>query len=120
LASREQIQQVLGQWQAGTMDELAVWQWAEQARQELRQAIETQPAARDELARDLLDILAALPYEMLVVEDIVVLLDALANPIAETDLSINMLWNHMDAIDVDTRRDEYIDHPFYGQFSQAD
>ncbi|MEM9624147.1 MAG: hypothetical protein AAF993_21085 [Pseudomonadota bacterium] len=114
--TRAQIQHILQQWQAGAMDELAVWQWGEQARQDYRE----QGGGDDELTRDILDLLAALPYEMLVVEDATVLLDALANPRDETDLSVNLLWNHMDSVEVDTRREVYAQHPFYGQFNDAD
>jgi hypothetical protein len=44
------------------------------------------------------------------------MLDALANPVSETDLSVNLLWNHLDGINPDGRRSELQDHPFYGQF----
>ena len=44
------------------------------------------------------------------------MLDALGNPPQETDLSINLLWNHLDMVPTDGRRFELRDHPFYGQF----
>ena len=104
------------QWQSGARDELSIWEWASEA----VEARKTSGTNADELVRDILDLLAALPYEMVVAQDLPVILDALANPLDETDLSINLLWNHMDAVDVDTRRLQHSDHPFYGQFVNAD
>lgn len=108
MITREQIRQVLEDWQAGAQDELQVWQWGEEAKQA--------GSPEDELVRDLIDTLAVLPFEMIVNADVVVMLDALANPSDETDLSVNLLWNHLDGINADIRRDELKDHPFYGQF----
>lgn len=124
MITREQLLQILLDWQSGEMNELAVWQWGEEAKQKIRAEFGGSGSGSappvDDLLRDIVDLLAALPYEMLVQEDIGVLKDALANPLDETDLSVNLLWNHMDAIDVDLRRDEYASHPFYGQFNEAD
>ncbi len=120
MITREQLLQVLDGWQSGDMNELAVWQWGEQARTEIRRQLQDAEPEVDGLVRDIVDLLAALPYEMLVTEDLQVLTDALSNPVEETDLSQNLLWNHMDAVDVDARRMQFAEHPFYGQFSDAD
>ena len=112
MISREELGQVLRDWRAGDKDPLTVWQWAEQAREVTRES----GGAADELVRDVVDCLAVLPFDMIVVEDAEVMLDALANPLDETDLSINMLWNHLDGIPTDGRRHDLVDHPFYGQF----
>ncbi|MEM7098824.1 MAG: hypothetical protein AAF541_11240 [Pseudomonadota bacterium] len=114
--TRKELIGVLTQWQSGERDELAIWEWAAES-VEARQA--NGPDA-DELVRDIMDLLGALPYEMVIVDDLPVFLDALENPLEETDLSINLLWNHMDAVDVDTRRLQHAEHPFYGQFTHAD
>ena len=106
--AREQVKQVLQDWVAGTMDELQVWQWGEQAK-------EVGDCA-DALVRDLVDTLAVLPFDMITSEDALVMLDALANPLDETDLSVNLLWNHLDGISPDGRRDALKEHEFYGQF----
>ena len=50
-----------------------------------------------------MDTLAYLPFDMITTEDAAVMLDALANPVEETDLSINLLWNHIDGIATDAR-----------------
>ncbi len=108
MIAREQVQQVLNAWVTGEQDELAVWQWAETAKSDGEYA--------DELVRDIVDSLATLPFDLIVADDAAVFLDALANPAAETDLSVNLLWNHLDGINTDARRFELADHPFYGQF----
>ena len=112
MIKREELIQTLQSWVAADIGELAVWEWGEQAKSD--------GAFECELVSDLVGLMAALPYEMLVVEDVEVFLDALANPLHETDLSINLLWNHMDMVDVDTRREQYREHAFYGQFYDAD
>ena len=113
---REQVRKVLTEWQTGERIELSVWQWGEQAHEQIKQQV----SCEDELVRDIVDLLASLPYEMLVIEDIPVLLDALSNPIDETDLSINLVWNYMDGVDVDGRRIVYAEHEFYGHFNGVD
>ncbi len=116
---RSELTQMLTRWldsEDVQVDELAIWQWGGEA----VQAREGSGPETDELVRDIVDLLAALPYEMVVLEDVPVFLDALANPLDETDLSVNLLWNHMDVVDVDTRRLQFAQHPFYGQFAGAD
>ena len=108
MIAREQVRKVLEDWVAGEMDELQVWRWGEQAKKAR--------APEDALVQDLLDTLAVLPFDMITTLDAEVMLDALANPVAETDLSVNLLWNHLDGINPDGRRSELQDHPFYGQF----
>jgi hypothetical protein len=107
VTTRDDLRTVLAAWQSGEKDELTVWQWAEAAQAE-------QP--EDKLVRDLVDVLAGLPFDLILKDDIPVMQDALANPPTETDLSINLLWNHLDGIYTDQRRQELSDHPFYGQF----
>lgn len=107
MTTRDDVRQILSAWKSGNKDELAVWQWAEAARE---------VASADALVRDLVDNLAMLPFDMITKADIEVMQDALANPLSETDLSINLLWNHLDGIYVDQRRHDLRDHPFYGQF----
>ena len=107
MITRDDLGKLLAAWHSGEIDELAVWQWAEAARAESR---------ADELVRDLVDTLAALPFDMIIKDDIPVMQDALANPVEEADLSVNLLWNHLDGIAADQRRYDLRDHPFYGQF----
>ena len=111
--------QQLKAWQSGELGELAIWEWACTSKEEAKEEAES-AGGGDELVRDIIDLLAALPYEMVIVDDLPVFLDALANPLDETDLSINLLWNHMDAVSVEVRRMQFADHPFYGQFRDTD
>lgn len=99
---------MLREWQQGKKDALNVWEWAQAAKQG--------GALADDLVRDLVDCLVALPFDMIIASDAQVMLDALANPLEETDLSINLLWNHLDGINADARRGALRDDPFYGQF----
>ena len=108
MIEREEVKTLLQDWTVGKKTELEVWQWAEQAKET------GQPG--DELIRDLIDTLVTLPFDMITPDDVPVLMDALNNPVTETDLSINLLWNHLDGIDTDGRRHALKDHPFYGQF----
>ena len=87
---------------------MSVWEWAQAAKQDGDMA--------DELVRDLVDCLVTLPFDMIIAEDTEVMLDALANPLDETDLSVNLLWNHIDGINADGRRGQLSGDPFYGQF----
>ena len=106
--SREEVTQLLQSWLEGASEPLQVWNWAQDAKDEAVMA--------DDLVRDLVDCLASLPFDMITVEDVPVMLDALANPQSETDLSINLLWNHLDGVHADVRREALRDDAFCGQF----
>jgi len=106
--TREEVTTLLTQWHGGAKTELEIWQWAEQAKES--------GGAADVLVRDLVDNLATLPFDMITTEDVPVMLDALRNPISEADLSVNLLWNHLDGIDTNGRREALREHPFYGEF----
>ena len=112
MISRQELNALLNDWVAGDKDELTVWRWAEEA----KAAVGAEDSLKDELVRDLVDTLAMLPFDFITTDDVEVMLDALANPKEETDLSVNLLWNHLDGINADQRRYALKDHPFYGQF----
>ena len=111
--NREEIGAVLRAWCAGERDERFVWEWAQSQKAALKEAGEK---LTDDLARDIIDVLETLPFDVITTEDAEVMLDAMANPPDETDLSLNLLWNHLDAQDADYRRRQLGDHPFYGEF----
>ncbi len=96
------------------MNELEVWQWGQDTQAGFKES-----APEDDLVQDIVDTLAGLPFDMIEVSDVEVMLDALANPPEETDLSVNLLWNHLDGISVDERRYRNREHPFYGQFGDG-
>jgi len=108
LTTRDEARKVLIDWTDGVLAEQEVWQWAQRVQEESRPA--------DDLVRDIIDNLAVLPFDFITVEDAQVMLDALANPLEETDLSVNLLWNYLDMVNSDSRRYKLADHPFYGQF----
>ena len=41
----------------------------------------------------------------------------LSNPPEEADLGQNLLWNHLDELDTESRRTRLADDPFYGPFT---
>ncbi len=108
--TREEAQTRLGAWIAGTSDAQAVWQWALACRE-----ADAWPPG-DGLLRDVIDVLAALPVDLIVEEDAEVMAYALGNPVAEADLGQNLLWNHLDGIDTDGRRRALAEHPLYGPY----
>ena len=44
------------------------------------------------------------------------MIDALQNPMEQSDLSINLLWNYPDIVDLRRRRRALEDHPLYGPY----
>lgn len=111
VTTRIEVEELLQAWVKGEKTPLQVWQWAELAKQAGK--------AADELVRDVVDTLAVLPFDMITTDDVPVILDALSNPIEETDLSVNLLWNHLDGIATDMRRFDLRKDEFYGQFSDG-
>ena len=101
------IEQLLA-WQAEQLASEAMWLWA------LEQRAECKPS--DTAVRDALDMLCAIPEDLLLPEDAEVMLDALHNPLDQADLSSNLLWNYADMIDQNGRRQALIDDPFYGPY----
>ena len=101
------IEQLLA-WQAQQLASEAVWLWA------LEQRAESKPS--DAAVRDVLDMLCAIPEDLLLPEDAEVMLDALNNPLDQADLSSNLLWNYADMIDRVGRRQALVEDPFYGPY----
>ncbi len=106
---REEVVAVLQAWLSDARDEAAVWAWARAAKEETKKD--------DPLVRDVIDVLETLPFDLIDKEDALVMLDALDNPAEDADLGQNLLWNHLDGIDREARRERYRDHPFYGAFT---
>ncbi len=101
------IEQLLA-WQTEQLGSEAMWLWA------LEQRSECKPS--DSAVRDALDMLCAIPEDLLLPEDAEVLLDALHNPPDQADLSSNLLWNYADMIDQNGRRQALVQDPFYGPY----
>ena len=106
--TREVLIDQLLAWQAEQLASEAMWLWA------LEQRAERKPS--DSAVRDVLDMLCAIPEDLLLPEDAEVMLDALNNPLDQADLSSNLLWNYADMIDHNGRRQALIEDPFYGPY----
>ena len=63
-----------------------------------------------------MEMLCAIPQDLWIEEDAQVMIDALSNPIDQSDLSINLLWNYPDIVDLAGRRRARHDHPLYGPY----
>ncbi len=100
-------------WLAGYLSAQSLWEWAQQEQMQLK---ESQFAGADELVRDIVDVLASLPYDLILPEDGEIMLYGLDNPVEEADLGQTLLWNHLDGVDTETRRVTLRDDPFYGPF----
>jgi hypothetical protein len=105
---RLQLMQQVTLWQEERIDSEAMWLWALQTRSQVQ--------ASDAAVRDALDMLCAIPEDLLICEDAEVILDALGNPLDQTDLSCNLLWNYIDMIDTKERRTSLSQDPFYGAY----
>ena len=106
--TREVLIDQLLAWQAEQLASEAMWLWA------LEQRAERKPS--DSAVRDVLDMLCAIPEDLLLPEDAEVMLDALNNPLDQADLSSNLLWNYADMIDQNGRRQALFEDPFYGPY----
>lgn len=106
--TREVLIDQLLAWQAEQLASEAMWLWA------LEHRAERKPS--DSAVRDVLDMLCAIPEDLLLPEDAEVMLDALHNPLDQADLSSNLLWNYADMIDQNGRRQALIEDPFYGPY----
>ena len=109
MISREETKAVLDEWLAGTRDPQSVWQWAEAKKEE--------GSPEDDLVRDIIDVLSSLPFDLVVEEDAEIMAYTLSNPPEEADLGQNLLWNHLDELDTESRRTRLADDPFYGPFT---
>ena len=109
MISREETKAVLDEWLAGTRDPQSVWQWAEAKKEE--------GGPEDDLVRDIIDVLSSLPFDLVVEEDAEIMAYTLSNPPEEADLGQNLLWNHLDELDTESRRTRLADDPFYGPFT---
>lgn len=103
----------LHRWRQGDASAEQVWQWASECAAAHSQG---QTEYEDELVRDVIDVLAALPQDLIILEDADVMIYGLENPADEADLAQNLLWNHLDTIDSQARRQLLADDPFYGPF----
>lgn len=105
---RSELIAKLQAWQNEETDAKAIWEWS--------LAANAASAPADAAVRDVMDVLVALPQDMIVVEDAQVMIEALSNPPHELTESQNLIWNYFDFVDIDGRKQALADDPFYGAF----
>lgn len=113
MTSRAETKSVIERWLSGDMQPETVWKWALDAKDKESQGQKSD----DALVRDVIDVLTGLPFDMIIKEDAEVIDYCLSNPVNEADLGQNLLWNHLDNVDADGRRNALADDPFYGPYS---
>lgn len=114
MIERAQLQAQLQNWLSGEQNAEQTWHWAMRAVQQLEPGAVNQ--YEDDLVRDIMDLLVAIPQDLITVEDAEVMLYGLNNPPDEADLAQNLLWNHIDGVDQDARRTTLADDPFYAEY----
>jgi len=108
ILERDEVVSKLQAWQNQAMDSEGIWQWA-------LQAVETRSTV-DDVIKAVMEMLCALPQDLWIEEDAEVMIDALQNPMDQSDLSVNLLWNYPDIVDMRGRRRALEDHPLYGPY----
>ena len=108
ILERDEVVSKLQAWQNQAVDSEEIWQWS------LR-AAETRSTS-DDVIKAVMEMLCALPQDLWIEEDAEVMIDALQNPLDQSDLSVNLLWNYPDIVDLRRRRRALEDHPLYGPY----
>jgi hypothetical protein len=108
ILERDEVVSKLQAWQSQAVDSEGIWQWS-------LQAAETRSTS-DDVIKAVMEMLCALPQDLWTEEDAEVMIDALQNPLDQSDLSVNLLWNYPDIVDLRRRRRALEDHPLYGPY----
>ena len=108
ILQRDEIISKLQAWHQQALDSEEIWRWALQSTAEC--------VTEDVVIRAVMEMLCAIPQDLWIEEDAQVMIDALSNPVAQSDLSINLLWNYPDIVDLAGRRRSLHDHPLYGPY----
>jgi hypothetical protein len=95
-------------WQNGEVDAQGIWEWSLSTKEK--------GTPVDGAVQDVMDVLVALPQDLIIVDDAQVMLEALRNPVEELTESQNLVWNYFDFIDTEGRKQALADDPFYGDF----
>jgi hypothetical protein len=106
--TREELRNVLLDWQAGGLEPREVLEWAEE-RYELEQL-------KDDTLIEILTCLDSLHVNLTTVEDVPVFLQMLSLPIETKGEAQAMLEAHSGSINLEERKTRYRDHPLYGPF----
>ena len=108
ILQRDETISKLRAWHQQALDSEEIWLWALQATSE--------SVTDDEVIKAVMEMLCAVPQDLWIEEDARVMIDALSNPVDQSDLSINLLWNYPDIVDLAGRRRTLHDHPLYGPY----
>ena len=108
ILERDEVVSKLQAWQNQAVDSEEIWQWS-------LQAAETRSTS-DDVIKAVMEMLCALPQDLWIEEDAEVMIDALQNPLDQSDLSVNLLWNYPGIVDLRRRRRALEDHPLYGPY----
>ncbi len=106
--TREELQNILLDWQAGALEPRQVLEWAEE-RYDLEQL-------KDETVIEILTCLDSLHVNLTTVEDVPVFLQMLRLPLERKGEALAMLETYSDSIDFEERKTKYRDHSLYGLF----
>ena len=98
----------LTEWQSGKLDANGIWSWS--------LAVTEVAAPADAAVRDVMDVLVALPQDLIVADDAQVMIEALSNPLSELTESQNLVWNYFDFIDTEGRKQMLAEDPFYAPY----
>ena len=108
LVERVEVIRKLEEWQVGKASAKELWEWALQIKED--------GEPKDSVVQDVLDILADLPMDLVIVDDAQVLIEALQDNLDQVQLSQNLIWNYFDFLNTEPRKEALIDDPFYGPF----
>ncbi len=106
--TREELRNILREWQAGSLEPLEVLEWAEE-----HYDLEI---LKDEVVIEVLTCLESLHQNLITVEDVPVFLQMLDTPPEREADALRLLSRHDEGVDWEARKDKYRDHPFYGIF----
>lgn len=104
--TREELRNLLLEWQAGTLEPGEVLEWAEE-RYNLEQL-------KDDTVIEILTCLDSLHVNLTTVEDVPVFLRMLALPPDQDEEALSMLESHSAKINLEARKAKYRNHPLYG------
>jgi hypothetical protein len=103
--TREELKNILLDWQADALGALAVLEWAEE-RADL--------GIKDKVVTEILNSLDILHLNLITVEDIPAFLRALDTPTESAHEGLDILKKHDESVDWEARKEKYKGHPFYG------
>ncbi len=106
--TREELRNVLLEWQSGVLEPKDVLEWAEE-RYDLEEL-------KDETVIEILTCLDSMHVNLTTVEDVPVFLQMLDLPFERHEEALALLERHNDNFNLEERKEKYSTHPLYGFF----